>query len=163
MAKQVVFLFAALCMLVACGPSPEYDEYVEIPEEGWHQDSTVQFTVNISDASARYYVELSLRNNADYPKRNIWLFRSISSPKGLEYQDTAQYFLADEYGVWTGKGLGELKNSDFPYRRQAIQFKEKGKYTFNFTQAMRIQKLQGIEDIGLRIYKQTPTSNGQKD
>jgi gliding motility-associated lipoprotein GldH len=163
MAKHLVYLLALLLTLAGCGTTPMYDEYTAIPKEGWHQDSSVQFAVEIDDVAARYYVEVSVRNNGNYPNRNLWLFRSITSSKGLEYQDTAQYFLADEYGAWTGKGLGELKNSDFPYKRQALQFREKGTYTFSFTQAMRTTQLQGIEDIGLRIYKQTPVNNGQEN
>lgn len=160
---KYIWLCCLLWGCIACGESPMYDEFVALPEEGWHKDSVVQFNVDIKDTEARYYIEVSLRNNADYANRNIWFFRSITSQKGVEYQDTAQYFLADEFGVWTGKGLGELKTSDFPYKRQAIQFKDKGKYSFNFTQAMRADKIQGIEDIGLRIYKQNPIADGEKN
>ncbi len=162
MAKRIL-AFLSIMGLVACGPEPLYDAYVSIPEKGWHQDSTIQFSVNIEDVDARYYVEVSVRNNADYPNRNLWFFRSIASEQGIEYQDTAQYFLADEYGAWTGKGLGALKTSNYPYRRNALHFAEKGMYTFTFTQAMRAERLEGIEDIGLRIYKQKPTSNGEEN
>lgn len=157
MVRNYFFLLSTL-ILIGCGEQPMYDEFVEIPETGWHKDSMVSFSVPIKNKEARYYVEVSLRNNAAYENRNIWFFRSVTSSQGIEYTDTAQYYLANEYGEWSGKGLGELKTNDFPFNsRQALQFADTGMYTFNFTQAMRTDKLTGIEDIGLRVYKTNST------
>jgi gliding motility-associated lipoprotein GldH len=163
--RRYVFFLLLTVLITACGERPMYDRFVAIPEQGWHKDSTIHFDVTIDDISAQYYAEVSVRNNSAYPNQNIWFFRNIYSSKGLEYGDTAQYFLANEYGEWTGKGLGELKTNDFPFRRQALRFADTGVYRFSFTQAMRMDMLNGIEDIGLRLYKdnqQVPETNGEE-
>lgn len=139
----------------SCTNPAFYDEFVSIPANGWSADSILEFNIELEDTSSFYWVEFSVRNNSDYPFSNLFLFREVLSDKGLEYRDTAEYFLADQYGKWLGTGAGELKTSDFSYRRQGLKFKRAGIYTFRFQHAMRVDVLEGIEDFGLRVYQKT--------
>jgi len=148
------FIIAILAfVVVGCDPAPMYEEYVEVSGNGWHQDSTVTFEVNIDDTLSAYQVVWYLRNNDDYEYSNIFLFRSVSSDRGSEFGDTAEFVLADAYGKWLGKGVGELKTNTWPYKEGVLRFKRSGNYTFTLQQAMRTDFLKGVEDVGLGIYK----------
>jgi len=152
--KTKVFLaLLILGVCCACEEAPFYEEYIAVNGNAWHADSTASFKVNIDDTSSAYTIFLNLRNNSQYPYSNIFLFREIASERGLEYGDTAEYFLADQYGKWTGRGLGELKTNTWPYKSRELYFNKTGTYTFSIRQAMRTEQLKGIEDIGISIYK----------
>lgn len=140
-------------LLYSCGDSAVYEEYVEIPDKGWHKDSSLTFEVEIEDTNAAYQVVWYLRNNNAYPYRNIFLFRKIASERGVEFADTSEFFLADPYGKWLGKGVGELKTNTWPFKKQLIYFNKEGKYTFTLQQAMRTEYLEGVEDVGLGVFK----------
>lgn len=146
--------FAGLLILLhgACEQSPVYEEYLQVEEKGWHQDSTAEFQVEIADTSRPYVVQFNLRANDQYPYSNLYLFREVSSAADLEYRDTAQIILANRYGEWLGDGIGDLKTFQRPFRNQPLLFNEPGVYTFSFTQAMRETRLEGVKSVGLTIY-----------
>lgn len=154
--KAKVYLFALLLglSLVACEETPYYESYLPVNEAGWYADSAARFEVTIEDTLSYYLIYFNLRANNDYPKANLYLFRSIYSDGNLEYRDTANLTLADPYGRWLGDGIGELKTFQRVYRREPLRFSKAGTYTFEFVQAMREDPIIGIEDLGLTIYKQ---------
>lgn len=162
-AKNSFLALMALLMLVACDPKPIYEEYVSVPGNEWSADSTLSFEVNIEDTTAVYQVVWHLRNNDNYEYSNIYLFRNVKSNRGVEFADTAQFMLADLYGKWLGKGIGELKTNTWPFKNGYLQFKHSGKYIFSLQQAMRTDKLKGVEDVGLGIYKLDPQNNGKEE
>lgn len=153
-------VFLGFLVLFSCQEQPIYEKYLSVNAQGWHADSTAKFEVSIEDTTAAYVVVFNLRANDNYPYSNLYLFREIKSEGGLEYQDTALVTLADQYGRWLGDGLGELKTFSRPYRAQPLLFKRQGKYTFSFTHAMRHEVLQGVEDVGLTLYK---NENGEDE
>lgn len=139
-------------LLGACSKDPKFASFQQIGQ-AWHQDSIVSFVVPIKDANVDYRVAMKLRHNAEYAYQNIYIFRTISSAKGLEYADTINVILADNQGKWLGSGIGEQKTMSLPYNRQSLRFNEPGKYTFTLQHGMRDTMLQGITDIGLEIFE----------
>jgi gliding motility-associated lipoprotein GldH len=150
----VAFLFSS------CNESPYFEEYLSVGEAGWQADSTASFQVEIEDTTCSYALVFNLRANNNYPYSNLYLFRKILSEESTEYADTAQIFLADAYGRWLGDGIGALKTFQRPYRKNPLSFRKKGLYTFEFSQAMRTNALDGVEEVGLTIYK---IENGQEN
>jgi len=55
-------------------------EYKTVLPEGWNKDSALVYTVNITDANAKYNVYINTRNGGEYPHQNLWLFISKWSP-----------------------------------------------------------------------------------
>lgn len=151
--NKIIFLFAFVWLLTSCNSKPYYEEYIEIPVSGWHEDSVAQFKLKVDDTISDFLVGINLRNNNQYPFSNIYLFREIYSPKGLEFRDTMEFFLADAYGQWLGKGVGELKTNQWQFASRGLRFKKRGTYTFTLTQAMREENLIGVEDVGITIFK----------
>lgn len=144
----------AVVFTTACSEKPFYEKYLPVSQQGWQLDSAAIFEVDIQDTTSTYAVLFNLRANDAYPYRNIYLFRSVWSEDGLEYQDTAKVILADAYGKWLGEGIGELKTFTRPFRAQPLRFNKRGTYTFKFVQGMRDTLLPGVEDVGLTIYKE---------
>lgn len=154
--NRVLIFWAFIGLLVSCTSKPYYEEYMEIPSSGWNQDSVAKFKVKVDDTISDFLIGINLRNNNNYPYSNIYLFREIYSPKALEFRDTMEFILADDYGKWLGKGVGELKTNQWQFASRGLRFKKRGTYTFTLCQAMREENLIGIEDIGITIFKSDP-------
>ena len=112
----------------------------------------VFFTVEISDTLSAYDILFSIRNNHNYPYRNLFLFVTTKSPTGQFLKDTIEYQIADEKGNWYGKGLGDIHNLSVPYKDNVL-FTVPGEYSFKLQHGMRTENLEGIIDIGLIIKK----------
>jgi gliding motility-associated lipoprotein GldH len=58
--------------------------------------------------------------------------------------------LADERGQWMGDGMGDIWDNRIVFKKDFV-FPQPGKYRFELEQAMRINPLPGIMDVGMRI------------
>ncbi len=162
-ARILSLLIATSILAGACTNTPLVDVFVPMPN-GWHADSVLQFPVKIVDASLSYSVTVKMRHNGNYPYSNIYMFRKIESAKGIEYQDTVNFVLADPTGKWLGSGVGELKTMVWAYRANALKFSQPGNYVFSLAHGMRADVLPGIENVGLEVIEitQPEQKNGKK-
>lgn len=147
---------AIACSLAACNHSPIYSHYQDLPVKGWHQDSVLQYAVDITDSTATYDILLMIRNNETYPYQNLWLFVSEGTTDGCILHDTIECYLADNHGRWLGSGI---RTYELPlYYSIGHHFSQNGEYVFTLQQGMREEYLRGITNIGLKITKH----NGEK-
>ena len=142
-------LFPVL-LLSGCGKNVIYTDSMTFPSEIWKLDKIAEFSPVISDTSASQNIYFTIRTGSSYPFRNIWLFVNTVSPSGKSITDTLQYMLADEKGKWFGKGFGDVRELNLPFRA-SVFFPEKGIYKFSIRHGMRIEDLKGVYDLGLRI------------
>jgi len=145
-------LISIFVLAVACSKDVVYTDSIAIPSEVWSLDNIPEFKAGISDTASLCNVNFILRTGTSYPYRNIWLFVNTVAPSGKSITDTIQYMLADEKGKWFGKGFGDIRELDLPYRT-GVFFREKGTYSFIIRHGMRDENLKGVYDLGLRISK----------
>ena len=67
-------------------------------------------------------------------------------------RDTVQFFLADNFGRWTGSGVGSIFENVWIYRDH-VKYKEAGTYKIRVAQGMRYDMLEGICDVGVKVIK----------
>ena len=147
-----LFLFVFLITFSSCNFSSIYDENVTLKDAKWNKDAVVSFDVLISDSLANYDFYLNLRNTTDYRYSNLYLFLMTRFPNGNISRDTIEIVLADNTGRWLGKGWSNLKENNVLLKK-GLRFPLNGKYVFFMQQAMRVDTLEGIHDIGLQISK----------
>ena len=139
-----------LVLMASCNSALVYEENVRIPGNEWNRHNIPVFEVEISDTVGPHNILINLRNTGEYPRSNIFLFISATSPSGAFNRDTLELTLAEPSGKWKGRGFGSVWQNRFPYRMN-VRFPERGRYVFEVEQAMRIDDLPGIVDVGLRI------------
>ena len=149
--KYLIFMIL-LWTFAACDSRVIFEDYHPVGNRGWHKDSAIVFTVNLQDKRQSYNLYLNIRNKGNYPNSNIWLFVNIKSPEGKLLTDTVELVLADHSGKWRGSGIGDLFDNQFLYQ-QNLSFPVAGEYQFSVRQGMRATKLQGIQDVGIRLEK----------
>ena len=148
----------AICAIIlmllsaACGSDVVFEKNQNIPGDKWDRHFIPAFEVEITDTLNPHNLMINLRNTGEYPRSNLFLFISATSPAGAFTRDTLELVLAESSGRWKGKGFGNVWQNRFFYR-QNVRFPVKGNYTFRIEQAMRFDELPGILDIGLRVEK----------
>ena len=149
-------LFPALFLLVfalsACDKARLYEENKEIPNNTWKQHDSLVFQTDIKDTIGSYNVFINGRNAGGYQFSNLFLFIKTTLPKGKHATDTMECTLANAEGKWLGGGLGDIYDNQILFKRN-MRFPQAGKYTFVLEQAMRIDPLPMIMDVGIRIEK----------
>jgi gliding motility-associated lipoprotein GldH len=151
--KTFILLLLMITATVSCDSNRVFEEHTAMPKGVWNVRTPVLFNVGISDLVARYNIYLNVRNGQEYPYSNLFMFMSTTFPDGHVSRDTVELTLADYDGRWLGSGMGSVKFSKFLFQK-GVQFKQAGKYRVNLEQAMRVNDLKGIYDIGLRLEKQ---------
>ena len=107
MKTKVILALVITAALTACS-NTVFMECKELPTEGWHKDSLCVFEVPITETDATYQMQLIIRNDGGYPNQNLWLFVDQIKPDKSCTRDTVQFFLADNFGRWTGSGVGSI-------------------------------------------------------
>ena len=148
---KLLLTLLATVLLTACN-DVVFMDCKELPNDGWNKDSLCVFEVPITETNATYQMQFIIRNDGNYPNQNLWLFVDQFAPDSSCTRDTVQFFLADDFGRWTGSGIGSIFENVWIYR-QRIRYKEAGIYRINVAQGMRYDNLEGICDFGLKIIK----------
>jgi gliding motility-associated lipoprotein GldH len=151
-------LIGLLLLLVfslgACDTKRFFEENKTLENGVWSIHHRASFQVDITDSLARYDLFLNVRNDGEYPYSNLYLFIHTVLPGGRTATDTVECQLADPDGKWRGSGFGNVKFNRFLFQKGMI-FPQKGRYHFEIEQAMRVNELKGIRDIGIRLEKQS--------
>ena len=155
MNRKLQFLLLILFVLQSCDPGRVYEKNIRIPDGIWSQDNVIQFEVMIEDTSSSHNMYVNVRNTSLYPTSNLYLFIKTTAPSGHSVEDTLEVILADDSGKWLGSGLGDIWDLQQLYK-QNIRFAQKGKYVFEYEQAMRAEQLPFVLDVGLRVERAKP-------
>ncbi len=152
--KKIVSWITAIVLMsvifVSCNTKTVFDQSVQLPSEGWYKNDAVSFNVNISDSLTNYIFGLNIRNTTDYRYSNLYIFLITEFPNGNISHDTIECILANKEGKWLGKGWGNIKENKI-ILKSGIRFPLAGNYKFLIHQAMRVDTLTGISDMGLNI------------
>lgn len=150
--NSVVYIIFALTLFFAfaCDSSRVYEDWQDMEDNVWHEDSTCSFTFEIEDSLKMYNLNFGIRNTNLYPYQNLWILASVEGEGGFSYQDTIQLQLANKSGEWYGSRSASIYTYVVPLYRQ-LRFYSRGEYTFTINHGMRQEALKGVSSIGFRI------------
>lgn len=156
MFKPLISIFVALTIILvisSCNTNTVYNNNVTLPIEGWYKNNAVVFNIYINDSVNNHMFTLSIRNSINYRYSNLYLFLLTEFPNGNISKDTIECILANNEGKWLGKGWGDTKENKITLKSD-LRFPLTGEYKFLVQQAMRVDTLFGINDIGLSVIKE---------
>jgi gliding motility-associated lipoprotein GldH len=137
-------LTMALCSSCSA-PSNDYAEYINLPQEGWKYGDTLRFTPVHPDSICRGRLVVGIRHENDFPYTSLWLETTLEDG-GKRRVDTLEIPLADDFGSWTGRGIGasfqatDTLPGSFLHRSGA---------KVKIRQIMRCDTLTGISQVGI--------------
>jgi len=144
----VGFLFT-LIIIASCSKPVVYDKTKDVGE-GWIATEKVSFLVTVQDSLSPFDFYINIRNSVDYNFSNLFFFVKTIFPDGRYAVDTVNLWLADPKGNWLGSGIGKFRDNTILFKEHG-RFPMNGIYRFEFEQAMRELKLDGITSLGIRI------------
>ena len=150
---QVLTLF----LLLSCDSSRLYEKNISIDNTVWELSNKPSFEYDNTYAHKKVNLKINVRHSSSYQYSNLWLFINIIDPEGELKKDTIECVLAQKNGKWLGHGLADIRYVQCQFKNYTLS--KIGTYTFEIEQAMRygdlakIEKLEGIMEIGLRIEK----------
>lgn len=150
--QSLILILLSTIALSSCDFNSVYNENVSLKDIKWDKDQAVRFDVQITDSLANYNFYLNLRNTTDYRYSNLYVFLMTRFPNGNTTRDTIEIVLADTEGRWLGKGWSNLKENNILLKK-GLRFPLNGNYVFFIQQAMRVDTLEGIRNVGLQIDK----------
>jgi gliding motility-associated lipoprotein GldH len=149
---KVLIIFAFSFFLVSCEENLVFEKYTEIRSGQWTQNEHIEFDVDISDTSSLHNFYINLRHGGNYQFSNIFLFIGSKMPDGKTFRDTLECALAANDGKWFGKGIGDIRDIRVLFKKN-LAFPMKGRYHFSIEQAMRMNPLPYVFDVGIRLEK----------
>ncbi len=141
-------------LTTGCSDNLVFQSDVPIPGGAWSRDFKPEFAFDITDTVSEHDVYIDVRHTGDYPFNDLFLFVDLTGPNGRAARDTVECLLADPSGRWLGKGTGFI----FSDRIQAKvlyklhnRFPATGRYTMRLEQAMRMEPLPAVIDVGVSV------------
>ena len=157
--KNPLMIFSVMVMLIfsACDRNVVFEENVKLPENRWAANNVVVLKADIQDTVSPHNLYINLRNAGGYQFSNIFMFFTTTTPSGKTERDTVELTLADASGKWLGDGMGDIWDNRQLFKKD-FRFPEAGQYTFRLEQAMRIDPLPQVMDVGVRV-ERGPAAN----
>ena len=155
-----VCLFVVITLLSSCDGSRVYEKNLKIPDYNWDQQHVLSFLADVKDTSGYHTIYLNVRNSGSYRFSNLFVFINTRLPQGQLQRDTVECILASPDGQWLGDGLGDIWDNRILFKEH-VRFPQPGEYRFDLIQAMRVNPLPGIMDVGIRIEKEKTEAKSQ--
>ncbi len=129
-----------------------FEKNYDIAQHRWLYKDTLNFNFNITDTSALYDIQLTVRHDNTYPFQNLYTHISTQFPNAMRLQQTLNLDLADNTGKWEGNVSGSHATFKTNIQENAF-FNALGKHTITLEQFTRRDTLVGIDQIGLMLVR----------
>jgi gliding motility-associated lipoprotein GldH len=159
--KQFIFnilIFLIISSFYACDKNSVYNENKTIEKGIWNNKNKIKFEINIKDTVSFNNVYINIRNAGAYSFSNLFLFVNTIFPDKKFARDTVECILADANGKWLGNGLGDIWDNQILFKK-GVRFPMSGTYIIELEQAMRVENLPFIMDVGIKIEKISDNNN----
>jgi len=143
----------AFLMLCGCEEASLYQKVVFMPNQSWGYKDANNFVFHISDTASRYRVFFVMRHTDAYEYNNIWIQIASQLPGDSTWRkDRFNIPLANEKG-WLGTGMDDLFDHRVLLYPQPVAFRKPGNYQLEIKQDMRVDPLEHVMNVGLRLEK----------
>jgi gliding motility-associated lipoprotein GldH len=153
---RIFFFPCLICILFfACDESRVYEQNSDFTNRYWIVAEKPEFEFTIDRPADNHTVYGNIRNSISYPYARIFFNYYLQDSTGaeIEKQLVTQYLFDAKTGKPFGNsGLGDIYDHSFPLLKN-YKFRHRGKYKIRFEQSMRVDTLQGILAVGVRVEK----------
>ena len=145
-----IFCLGVLFFLLGCGQNRIFEKHINL-KGFWPQKSAQLFEFDIIDLGTPYQITGMVRNKNTYAFNNLYIKYELFHEDSLIKTDLAEVILFEsKTGKPLGTGMGSTFNCNFDLIK-SYYFNTSGHYKMRLTQFMRIDTLQDIDQIGLRV------------
>jgi gliding motility-associated lipoprotein GldH len=137
----------------ACSESGLYEKVDFMPDHAWSYTNQPEFSFEVKDTTSNYQVYFIIRHADAYEYNNIWIKLKSKLPgESVEREDRFDVPLATD-NKWLGSGMDDLHDHRVLLYREPVRFSKTGSYTIKIAHDMRVEPLQHVFNVGLRVEK----------
>lgn len=153
MLQRVTIALTLFVFFCSCNKMGLFEKVVFTPSQQWRQSFQPEIKFDITDTSSAYRIYFTVRHADAYPYNNLWI-RLYSKMPGdsLEKQERFDIPLADGK-KWLGSGMDDIFNHRVLLFKDPVKFIKPGEYYLRIAHDMRIDPVQYIFNVGIRIEK----------
>jgi gliding motility-associated lipoprotein GldH len=151
--RKFIWIAFVCTWLMGCDQSRVYEQNVDFDERYWLVNEKPEFEFTIDQPADKYTIYGNLRNTISYPYARVFFTYHLQDSAGTELEKklVTQYLFDSKTGKPFGNsGLGDIYDHRFELLPD-YQFRHRGKYKIRLEQMMRIDTLQGILAVGVRV------------
>ncbi len=139
--------------LFGCSRLDLFEKVVFTPKQEWDQSFQPEFTFDIEDTVSTYKVFFIIRHADAYAYNNIWIKLTSKLPGDKTIRDERFDVQLATEKRWLGSGMDDLYDHRVLLYRDPVRFNKPGRYTLRISQDMRIDPLDYIFNVGIRLEK----------
>lgn len=136
----------------SCTEHGVFQRYHHFEDGNWKKGETINFEVEITDTTSKYGINYLVRHTVEYAYQNLWIEGNIIYPDSQVIPFKQSLTLGNAQGYWYGNGISDIMNVEVPVQENAI-FPQAGKYRFEIKHIMRVDPIENIMDLGLKLKK----------
>jgi gliding motility-associated lipoprotein GldH len=153
MLKRVLIALALIVYLSSCNKIGLFEKVFFTPKQQWIQSFQPEINFDITDTSSSYLVYFTVRHADAFAFNNLWIKVYSKMPgDSLEKQERFDIPLADGK-QWLGSGMDDIFNHRVLLYRTPVKFAKPGEYYLRIAHDMRIDPVEFIFNVGIRIEK----------
>lgn len=140
-------------LLFACDSNRVFEDHNDFDSRIWAERDSVVFNFRIENTDVPYNLYYTVRNSVDYPYARLFVNYTL--------RDSAGHSLAESlstshlFNMKTGEPLGRSGLGDLYDHREVMlenyQFRQPGLYSVTLQQYMRLDSLEGLLAVGVRV------------
>lgn len=147
---QVIFV---VLFLSGCSETGLYEKVYFMKGNAWSIDQRPEFVFDVKDTSSRYQVYFLIRHADAYEYNNIWISLMSRLPgDSISRKERFDIPLADQQ-KWLGTGMDDIFDHRVLLYREPVKFSKPGQFTIHISHDMRVEPLDHVFNVGLRIEK----------
>ena len=151
MRVRSIQIILILLLFVGCKETGLYQKVYFMKGNAWSSQEQPAFEFEVMDTSYQLY--FLIRHTDAYEYNNIWISLKSQLPgDSIIRKDRFDIPLADQ-NKWLGSGMDDIFDHRVLLYREPVRFSKTGLYKVNIGHEMRVEPLENVFNVGLRIEK----------
>jgi gliding motility-associated lipoprotein GldH len=141
--------------LASCDSNRVYETNKDFDEGYWSMKDTARFVFSIEDTTQTFNMKINVRNTLDYKTARLFMNYSLHDSSGNVMRKRLQEFFLFERKTgepFGESGLGDVYQHAFTVEPN-MKFPYRGKYEVRLNHMMRVDSLQEMMSVGVRVEK----------
>ena len=146
-------IILVLFLLAGCSETGLYEKVYFMKGNAWSSQEEPSFEFEVKDTSSKYQLYLLIRHADAYEYNNVWISLKSQLPgDSIIRKERFDIPLADQK-KWLGSGMNDIFDHRVLLYREPVKFSKTGLYKVDIGHEMRVEPLEHVFNVGLRIEK----------
>jgi gliding motility-associated lipoprotein GldH len=153
MRVRSIQIILVLFLLAGCSETGLYEKVYFMKGNAWSSQEQPSFEFEVKDTASKYQLYFLIRHADAYEYNNVWISLKSQLPgDSIIRKERFDIPLADQ-NEWLGSGMDDIFDHRVLLYREPVKFSKTGLYKVDIGHEMRVEPLEPVFNVGLRIEK----------